>query len=215
MTGHDDFAFEPIPGLPAEPPKGEVILWQGSPDALTLALKAYGLGWVAAYFAVLILWRAYVGFGLAGAEGALAYGLPYVGLAAIGCGLIWLLAFLQARAAVYTITSSRVAMRIGAALSVTLNLPFTQIGSASLSLGRKGTGTIAMDTLGETRLSYMILWPHLRPWAMARTRPALRCIPDAERVSKILAEAAETRVSQPRISRAGGTAASASVVAAE
>jgi hypothetical protein len=215
MTGHDDFAFEPIPGLPAEPPKGEVILWQGSPDTLALARQAYGLGWVAAYFAALILWRGFVGFGLAGFEGALAYGLPYVGLAILGCGLVWLLAFLQARAAVYTITSSRVAMRIGAALTVTLNLPFTQIGAAGLSLGRKGTGTIVMETLGDTHLSYLILWPHLRPWAMAPTKPALRCIPDAAEVAKILADAAETRVSQPQISRAGAAAPQANMILAE
>ncbi len=44
-------------------------------------------------------------------------------------------------------------------------------------------------------------WPHVRPWKMARTQPALRCIPDAEKVARIFAEAAEARISEPTIAR--------------
>ena len=36
---HDDFAVEPLPGLPAQPPKGEVILWQGRPQTFALARR--------------------------------------------------------------------------------------------------------------------------------------------------------------------------------
>jgi hypothetical protein len=201
MSGHDDFAFEPVPGLPAAPPKGEVILWQGRPDTMALARQAYGLGWVALYFAGLILWRASIGFDLAGVKGALAYGLPYVGVGALGCGLVLLLAWVQAKATVYTVTSARVAMRIGAALTVTLNLPYPQLSSANLALGKGGNGTIALQMQGDNRISYLVCWPHVRPWRMGRTEPALRCIPDASRVAKLLAEAAETRLTQPVVSR--------------
>jgi hypothetical protein len=34
-----------------------------------------------------------------------------------------------------------------------------------------------------------MLWPHARPWRMARTEPMLRGIPDVSRVSQILARA--------------------------
>jgi len=44
-------------------------------------------------------------------------------------------------------------------------------------------------------------WPHVRPWYMSRTQPALRSIPDAEKVARIFAEAAETRISEPRVAR--------------
>jgi hypothetical protein len=47
---------------------------------------------------------------------------------------------------------------------------------------------------------------------MARTQPALRCIPDAQNVAQIFAEAAETRISEPRIERVSqqdGTAVAA------
>jgi hypothetical protein len=201
-NAHDDFSFEPIPGLPAVPPRGEILLWQGRPDTLSLARQAFGLDWVAAYFVALIVWRASVGYDVAGLRGALAYGLPNVGFLVLGCGVVLALAWAQARTTVYTITTARVAMRIGAALSVTLNLPFTQIGSANLALGRRGTGTIALELMGETRLSYLVCWPHVRPYVVSRTQPALRCIPDAERVARLLAEAAETRLNQPIISRA-------------
>jgi hypothetical protein len=36
---------------------------------------------------------------------------------------------------------------------------------------------------------------------MARTQPALRCIPNAEEVAEIFAEAAEIRTSVPQIQR--------------
>ena len=212
MSGHDDFAFEPVPGLPERLPPGEEMLWQGRPDAGALAREAYGIRWIAGYFALIVLWRATVGYGDAGFAGALAYGLPYVGLAALGCGLVYLLALAQSRATIYTITSSRVVMRIGAALTVTFNFPFVQIAAAQLD-DRGATGTIALQTKGETRISFLILWPHVRPWRVARTQPALRCIPDAAAVARLLADAAETRMARPVLTR--DPAGAGDLVAAE
>ncbi len=41
MSRHDkDFDFDPVPGLPERLPAGEEILWQGRPEALTLAREA-------------------------------------------------------------------------------------------------------------------------------------------------------------------------------
>ncbi len=200
MSDHDDFAIEPLPGLPAMPPKGEVVLWQGRPDTLALAVEAMGLAWVAAYFVALAVWRAWV-VAEASLMSVVAVMLPYIAIGLVACGIILAVAAVQARGTVYTLTTARVAMRIGAALTVTLNLPYTQIGTASLDLKRRGTGTIALATLGETRLSYLMCWPHVRPWHMSRTQPALRCIPDAARVAQLLSEAAETRISQPVVSR--------------
>lgn len=200
MSGHDDFAFETSPGLPSPLPAGEELLWQGRPAVSALARQAYKVNWFAGYGAALMLWRASVGYGLGGFAGAVAYGLPYLGLALVATGLIWLLAYAQARGTIYTLTSARVLMRIGAALPVTFNIPYVQIETARLDL-RGTTGTIALETRGKTRISALVLWPHLRPWYLARTQPALRCIPDAEAVARLLAEAAETRMAQPIISR--------------
>lgn len=200
MSGHDDFAFEPQPGLPAPLPAGEELLWQGHPATAALAREAYKINWIAAYGAALVLWRASVGYGVGGVAGAVAYGLPYLVLAVVATGLIWLLAYAQARGTIYTLTSARVLMRVGAALPVTFNIPYVQIETARLDQ-RGTTGTIALETKGETRISALVLWPHLRPWYLSKTQPALRCIPDAAAVAALLSEAAQTRLAQPTISR--------------
>ncbi|WP_299968819.1 photosynthetic complex putative assembly protein PuhB [uncultured Roseobacter sp.] len=209
--GHDDFEIEPIEGLPERPPQGEQILWQGRPDWWTLACEALWLKWVASYFGLLALWRFGSLVDLMPLGRAIGAALPFVLLGLFVCGLLALVAYAQARATVYTVTDARVVMRIGAALTVTLNLPYTQVGNAMLDLRRSGTGTIALETLGDTKLSYLVCWPHVRPWHMKRTQPALRCIPEAERVAEMLAEAAEARVARPTVARAGH----ANAVAAE
>ncbi|MDX8349141.1 photosynthetic complex putative assembly protein PuhB [Cognatiyoonia sp. IB215446] len=198
---HDDFNFEPVRGLPEALPEGEHILWQGAPDPRRLAREALALRWVAGYFALLTVWRvgvssADVPFGI-----ALMHGLPFVVSGIIACGILYGIAYVQARSTVYTLTNKRVAMRIGAALTMTLNLPYVCIGTAKLDLKSSGHGTLAFELIGETRISYLMSWPHVRPWYVARTQPALRCIPDAENVARIFADAAETRISQPRVER--------------
>ena len=196
---HDDFATEPVPGLPERPPEGERILWQGRPDTWALLNEALNFKWVMGYFGLLALWRFGSVVDLVPFGQALGSAVPFLVLGGVVAALLWITALIQARATLYTVTNRRVAMRIGAALTVTLNLPYTQIGSADLDLRKAGTGTIALKTLGQTRLSYLVCWPHVRPWRIAQPQPALRCIPDAARVAQLLAEAAETRVSEPRI----------------
>ena len=198
---HDDFNFEPIRGLPEQLPEGEHILWQGAPDPWRLAREALGLRWVAGYFALLAFWRvgvssADVPFGV-----ALMHGLPFILSGVVACAILYGIAYVQARSTVYTLTNKRVAMRIGAALTMTLNLPYTWIGTAKLDLKSSGHGTLAFELIGETKVSYLMSWPHVRPWRIARTQPALRCIADAQNVAQIFAEAAETRISEPRVER--------------
>jgi hypothetical protein len=196
-----DFATEALPGLPEKPPLGEDILWQGRPNALALAREGYKITWVAGYFAALGLWNGVAAFG-ANVPAVLVVLLPYLVAGAVAVAILSVMAVVQARGTVYTITSARVAMRVGAALTVTLNLPFTQIGAAHLAKGAANTGTLAFETLGDTRISYLVMWPHARPWALGRAQPALRAIPDAQRVAQIFADAARTRLDAPRVTRA-------------
>lgn len=215
MTGHDDFAFEPIPGLPERPPAGEDVLWQGRPSVWALAREAFKIYWIAGYFVLLVLWRASSGYTSGGLGTAIAIALPHIALGILVCLVVVLLAFAQARASMYTITTARVVMRIGAALSVTFNFPFTQIGNATLDLRKAGTGTIALETLGNTKVSYLIAWPNARPWHFSKTQPALRCIPDAARVARLLRDAAEQRLSVPVISRKDAASQPTGAVAAK
>lgn len=195
---HDDFAIEPVRGLPERPPEGEHILWQGKPNAWALTRSALAFWWVMGYFVFLALWRLVAAIDIMPLGQAIGISIPFLLLAVIVGSLLYLTAWVQARATVYTVTNKRVAMRIGAALTVTLNLPYTQIGSADLDLRKDGTGTIALTTTGDVQFAYLVLWPHVRPWRFP-ARPALRCIPEAERVARILAEAAEARVTMPQI----------------
>lgn len=199
---HDDFKFEPIRGLPEALPEGEHILWQGAPSAWRLACEALKLRWIAGYFVLLAVWRVAVSTTFLPFEQAILHAAPFVLSGAVCCLLLFGIAVFQARTTVYTLTNKRVGMRIGAALSMTLNLPYTQIANATLDVRRSGHGTIAFDLLGDTRLAYLMTWPHVRPWHVARPQPALRCIPDAARIAGIFAEAAEIRTAMPQVARA-------------
>ncbi len=213
MTHHDDFNFEPIRGLPEQLPEDEHILWQGAPDPKALAREALGLRWVAGYFVLLTVWRIGVSTADYPLTQSMAHGIPFVLAGLIACGIIYGIAYVQARSTVYTLTNKRVAMRIGAALTMTLNLPYTWIGTAKLDAKPSGHGTLAFELIGDTKLSYMMTWPHVRPWRITRTQPALRCIKDAADIAAIFAEAAETRISQPQVTRVQSTDGNA--VAAE
>lgn len=206
MKDHD-FDFETQPGLPAPLPPGETLLWQGRPDAATLAREAFGIRWITGYLVVIALYKAGASWADGGAALALARLLPYLALAAAGYSAVYLMAWLQARATIYSVTSSRVILRIGAALPMTFTIPFTCIEGASLALhGTSGVGTVAMRTREGAHLAYMVIWPHARPWLMRRPEPAFRAIPDAGRVARLLADAAAAKVNEPRISRADDSA---------
>ena len=91
-------------------------------------------------------------------------------------------------------------LRIGAALPITYTIPFTCIDNASVAVDPKtGHGTIALQTTGNMRLSYGVLWPHVRPWFLRQPQPAFRAIPDAARVARLLADAAQAKLNEPRI----------------
>ena len=210
---HDDFAVEPIKGLPGVPPEGEDIVWQGAPNWWSLAKESLSLYWIFGYFVLLAVWRFTTVYDLVGTGRALAATVPFVLSGLLACLILMLIAYVQAKSTVYTITTKRVVLRIGAAFTISLNLPYTRIINASLGLRRDGTGNIALEVSETRQLSYFILWPHVRPWKMSKPFPTLRCIDEPERVAKLLAEAAQTEVNMPQLGK--GDPQSASIVAAE
>ena len=193
-----DFAFEPIPGLPERLPAGEEILWQGRPDWWALTKQAFGFWWVIGWFAILGLWRFVAVSDLMPFGQAIWSVLPFLIMAIVVGALLMVSAYAQAKAALYTITNKRVVMRIGAALNITMNLPFVQIANADLKTFRDGTGTIVFEKMGNARISYLICWPHVRPWHF-NTRPALRAIRDPEDVARVISEHETARVNEPKI----------------
>jgi hypothetical protein len=200
---HDDFAVEPLPGLPAIPPKGETILWQGRPESGAVGRHVFHLRMIAVYFAILAAWRVVtvIADGAPLADAAITVAILAV-LAVAATGLFALIARAIARTTVYTITTKRVVMRIGVALPVTLNLPFARIDGAALVRHGDDSGSIALTLAPGERIAYAVLWPHVRPWQMRQPSPMLRCIPDAEKVAGILAQA--YAAAQPaRVARPG------------
>lgn len=182
--------FEAALGLPEQLPSGERILWQGAPDWRTLAVRVMHVRTLSVYFAVMLLWRSgtvmYDGGNMLDALQSIALLLP---LAVLALGMLSLLAWLTARTTVYTLTNRRVVMRIGIVLSITFNLPYRMIESASLRPGSQDTGDIALVLAASDNIAYANLWPHARPWRVRRTEPMLRAIPDAARVGQLLAAA--------------------------
>jgi hypothetical protein len=182
--------FEPQYGLPERLPAGERLLWQGAPDWPTLARESFHVSKLALYFGVILLLRAtsVLGDGGSGVEAwhALVVLAP---LFALGLGLAALLAWLTARTSAYTLTDKRVVMRIGIVLSVTYNLPLRCIERADLRPLHGHRGDIALALVPGTRIAYLHLWPHARPWKLTHTQPMLRCLPDAQRAAALLAQA--------------------------
>jgi Bacterial PH domain len=190
--------FEAVHGLPAALPAGENIIWQGSPDVSSFARNAFHIRALTGYFALLLMLRG----AFAVADGA-SYGealrsaAPLFALAVVGLGLVWLLAYLASRAAVYTLTDRRIVMRIGIVLSVTFNLPLTTLTAAGLKINSDGTGDIPLSLKSEFNIAYLHLWPHARPWQIRHTQPMLRSIANVERVAALLTKA--TLAVQPAI----------------
>ena len=179
MTEHE---IEPIRGLPGLLPAGERILWQGSPDARTLARSAFHARSVAIYFGLLTA----VALGMTIAHGSGFTGAlmtAALGLAAVG--MLQLLGWLAARASVYTLTNRRIVLRIGVALPTCVNLPLTRVAAIDLSAG----GDIALRLNEAPPLGWVALWPHARPWRLARPAPMLRAVPDAAGAAALIARA--------------------------
>jgi hypothetical protein len=190
----DDFAFEPIRGLPERPPEGEVILWQGQPNWLRLSVDSLNVWWVLGYFIFLFVWRFISVSDLLPISQAVLVSLPFLAFGLLVTLLLMLVGFIQANATVYTITNKRVVMRIGAALTVTLNLPFTEIENAAIASSSKNFGSIVIDTKQDSKFSFLVLWPHARAWHFKKPQPSLKCIPNAAEVAEILSNAAKARL---------------------
>lgn len=190
---HDDFETEPIPGLPALLPEGEYIVWQGYPDARAVARKLLHERKILAYFTLLIVWK----FGTGLYDGETVLQSAYVASTlALGGLIVFALIRWYARAikrsTIYTITNKRVVMRFGVALPVTFNFPFKQITEANLKKVWEDKGTISLGLTEHTKISWLILWPHVRPWMIARPQPAIHMVRNVDMVADLLGQQLKT-----------------------
>ena len=209
--GHDhEHEIEPQYGLPEELPPTERILWQGAPDWKAMARHALHLRKLVVYFAVIIAIRVFVvltdGLGL---QTALVSALWLTILASSAMGVLALIAYFSAKTTVYTITNRRLIMRVGIVLTVTFNLPFKRITAANFRPLSRGTGDIPVELMGNDKIGYVQLWPHVRPWRYAKPEPMLRCVPNAQQVAKILTQAWSEHMGAATTSATSATSAPA------
>ncbi|HEX7718597.1 MAG TPA: photosynthetic complex putative assembly protein PuhB [Woeseiaceae bacterium] len=181
---------EPVAGLPEELPAGESIVWQGSPEWRNLAFSGLHMRKIAIYFLLIFVMRQWLLMEeQAGLVENLQSGMWFAILASLVVALLGISAWLIARSTLYTITTRRIVMRFGVALPMTINLPFSQLEAAGIRRRANGNGDIPLLPVAGNRLSYVVLWPHVRPLQLSRVQPMLRAIPDVEEVAERLATA--------------------------
>ena len=209
---HRQFRDTTFKELPAPLPVGERVIWQGKPQFKGLALRAFHIREVAVYFGLLLIWRLWSNWSLGvpateAAISALWLIVPALSAIAVLAGL----ASLFRRAACYTITSKRILFQFGVALPMTMNIPLGKIAGAALKTYRDGSGDIPLHLSDGDRVSYLLLWPHIRPWRLRAPEPMLISIPDAAGVAAKLMDALTGRPGPAAISRvAAGNAEAAS-----
>lgn len=193
MIPHDqapEHEFEAEHGLPEPLPRGERLLWQGAPDWRVLARDAMHLRSLAIYFAVMLALRA--ANVLSNGGSALDAGVAalwLLPLVVIALAVLALMAWLISRTSVYTITDKRVVMRVGVVLSITFNLPYSQVESAGLRTHADGSGDVTLLLNNTDHIAYVHLWPHARPWHVAQPEPMLCSVRDAAQVAQTLSQA--------------------------
>ena len=185
-------------GLPEQLPDGERLLWQGAPDWRMLARQVFRIRGLALYFAVAVAY--YFGStilnGTAPADAALSTA-RLAGIAMVPISFLAGYSWLVSRSTVYTITNQRVVIQLGLALPMTINLPFGKIETAAIKPRVNGFGDISLLLNSRDKLAYLVLWPHARPWRMARPEPTFRAIADVGSVAQVLARALAASADMP------------------
>jgi hypothetical protein len=185
-----EFATEPVKGLPERLPAGERMLWQGQPSWGALAVQVFHVRKIAIYFGLILILRLAAGWtDGSSAAGAAAFLVWFLPVAIVAVSIPALLAWLYARTTVFTITDRRVVMRYGVALPWSLNLPYRVIDSAFMRQHRDGTADIPISLSGHGRISYLHLWPFVRPWWISRPQPMIRGLPDGLHAARVLSHA--------------------------
>jgi len=178
---------------------GERVLWAGRPEWRGLANDLFRLRWIALYLAICLI------FGIHNARAAglgpltsVTASLPFVAVSLALLGGCAGFALGIARSTRYVITNQRCVMSFGLALTGTLSLPLARIAQIAVHGSRTARGDIALALKPGSTPSFIKLWPHARPWRLARAQPMLRSVPHAPRIAALLA-AATASVSPGRL----------------
>lgn len=216
IHNHDDYATEPVRGLPATLPRGEFVLWQGTPSWRVFARQVFRTRAIAILVTLAALAR--VAFSVSGGASlstAIGEASVIVAFGFAGIAILMLLAWFVEKTTVYTITNKRLVMRVGVAIQKTFNIPFAVVDGAALRANTNDVGSLSLQLKPDVSLAYLILWPHVRPWRMRQTEPTLRAIPQASSVAKLLTDTYTSHVQATEaLERSGANMASLNADAA-
>lgn len=188
-----EYEDEPVRGLPEYLPAGETLVWQGEPDFSTLARRVFHVRSVSIYFAALIAIHVGLQFrdGATGLAQILLGSGWMLGLGVVALLILATLAWAYARSTVFTLTNKRLVLRFGVAMPMMVNIPLSIIEAADMREFGDGCGDVVLSLAPSKRLSYMMMWPNVRPWKFNPTQPALRSVKDVRGVAEALASVAQ------------------------
>lgn len=201
----------------AEPlPPGERVLWEGAPRRALVARHVLHVRLLAAYFAVTAGWWALRTAPALGLRAALPMLVLQLLLGGVVLALVQTYAAMTARSTTYTVTTRRVVLRVGAVLPVVVNVPLSIVTAAGVHRFRDGSGQIALTLERSARVSWWLLWPHVRPWRLRYPEPLLRALADPDAAGRAIAEAAASTLgadaaggspaAETRVDASGGAA---------
>jgi hypothetical protein len=171
-------------------PEGERVIWQGRPSFKGLALRSFHIREAGVLLGLFAIWK----FSSVSSQGHSVHDAAIAASWVVapglgGVALLALLAWLFRRATNYTITSKRIVLQFGVALPMTMNIPLGKVGNAALKRFGDGSGNLSLQLIDSDRVSYVLLWPHIRGWRLRAPEPTMKSVPDATDVAAKLAEA--------------------------
>ena len=170
---------------------GERVIWEGRPDWRAVARDVLHVRFVAGYFGLMLIWE----FATDRAAGWGPFDTVWRGTGLFVAGSVVLalcavFACAIAQTTRYTLTTERCILDYGVALTASLSVPLHRMASVGVDARHDGRGDILLTPKPGTRLRYLKLWPHARPWRWGRAEPMLRGVPDVMAVAAAISQAA-------------------------
>lgn len=185
-----EYESEPIDGLPDYLPDGEHILWQGSPERKSFSKHVFHLNKLLIYFGILIAWNIMSNINAGSSIVEVIVGTSWIGILTLAAiSILMLFSWMFSKSTLYTITNRRLVLRFGVAIPMIINMPWEKIRLADLKVYPDESGDISLTLIDGEKISYFVLWPHVKPWKFSSVRPMLRSIPKATQVGTIIADA--------------------------
>jgi hypothetical protein len=188
--------------LCAKLPDGERMLWQGKPSAAAFLKQIFHLNLIVAYVGLLLGWCLITGAQSGHLGDAALAALRFAGLSGVALALFGVLSWCLSWSTTYTITSARVVMEYGFALPKSVSIPFASVDGASLRQAG-AAGDLVLELRQGEKVSYLLMWPHVRPGSVMRAQPMLRALADVQAPASILSRALAASAGQMPVPLAG------------